>query len=494
MPLQPFSDNWTYLKVELNWLERLLLLAVTRQRKETKEIDRVAQTRLDRVTSHWWKGIVSLEGLVAYDSPVERRKADSSEEATPRGSYHQQIEARIRTSQQQGVVLALPALCDRLNLSSFEKNLILTALAPEVHRRYAHLYEYLQGRDQSAAVSYSAAVRTDLPSIDLALRLFCRNDGEWRTARSSLTSSSPLIQHQLVELVFEQEAPLLSRLIKLSDPLVNFLLSDRPDLTQMNHLLSEDTNRNFSAGLPPLKPQTSKLKTQTSCSSFADLVLPKPLVETLQHLCQQVQFCQQVDEEWGSKKPLPGMIALFVGAAGTGKTLAAQTIAHTLNVPLLSADLAELNSIDQAELLQEISAQTPTVLLIKSAQIWLGRRSRLSETEIYQFLKQRQASCGLTLFSVERLPAMQQAWRSQLQSILQFPLPDKNARSRLWKQAFPPQVVLDDDIDWELLASQFALTGADIQAVARSAAVCAIVESSDRLAMRHLMQALKQKS
>jgi hypothetical protein len=74
MQAEPFLDNWTYLKVELNWLERLLLIAVARQRKETKEIDRVARTAVDRATSHWWRGMVSLEGTPSYDSPVERRK------------------------------------------------------------------------------------------------------------------------------------------------------------------------------------------------------------------------------------------------------------------------------------------------------------------------------------------------------------------------------------------------------------------------------------
>lgn len=485
---EPFSDNWTYLKVELNWLERLLLLAVTRQKKETKEIDRVAQTRADRATSHWWKGMVSLEGVGVHDSPVERRKAGSAEGAKgthQQQTYQQQIEARIQATEQQGIVLALPALCDRLKLTPFERSLILMGLAPEVHRRYAQLYEYLQGKEGD---------RADLPSFDLALRLFCRTDAEWRAARSALTDSSPLIQHQLVELVFNQEAPLLNRLIKLSDPWVNFLLSDRPDLTELDKLLSAEETT-------PTSPQTiatrnSKLKTQNPKSpySFSELILPEPLLEMLQHLCHRVQFCRQVDEDWGFENAAPGIVALMVGASGTGKTIAAHTIAQTLNTPLTSIDLAQLNSFDHAELLKDIFTQAPTVLLIKSAEIWLDRRSPLSLAEVHQFLNHRQAARSLTFLSVERPPASQHAWRSQLQPILRFPLPDQDARLRLWKQAFPPQVPLDSDIDWDFLANKSSLTGGEIQAIARSAAFWAIAESpASKLKMRHLLRALTKR-
>ena len=462
---EPFSDNWTYLKVELSWLERLLLLAVTRQKKEAREIDRVAQTRADRATSHWWKGMVSLDGVVAYDSPVPQKV----ESEAPKGTYQQQIEARVKASQQQGIILALPALCDRLNLTPFEKNLILMAIAPEVHRRYAQLYEYLQGKEGERAA---------LPSIDLALRLFCRKDDEWRAARSSLTDSSPLIRHQLVELVFCQEAPLLNRLIKLSDSLVNFLLCDRPDLASLDQLLNPKA---ISSSSPKLNLQTSNGHT------FSNLVLPDSLIETLQNFCSQIQFCSQI-EAWGFDSP-KGLLALMVGVKGTGKTIAAQTIAQALQTHLTSVNLLEITH--HSELLKEILTESPKILFIKSAQIWLGRQPPLTRSEVYQFLKARQESQTLTFFSVERLPAIQQAWKPL--SILQFPFPDAEARSRLWRQAFSSKVPLDDDIDWPLLANKFPLTGGEIQTIARSAAFWAIADSSEpKIKMQHLLKALEK--
>ena len=450
MPAEPFLDNWTYLKVELNWLERLLLTAVARQRKETKEIDRVAKTAVDRATSHWWKGLVSLEGPIAYDSPVERRKSNPSE---AKGNYHQQIEARIRSSQQQGIELALPALCDRLSLSPFEKNLILMGLAPEVHRRYAQLYGYLQGKSE----------HSDLPNVDLALRLFCRTDIEWRAARSSLTASSPLIQNQLIELL-SPTTPLLNRSIKLCDRLVDLLLSDSVRVPQSQHPTS---------------------------GSFSTLVLPESLLADLKHLCDRVQFCPQVDEAWGFQSldaaRLPGIVALMVGAAGTGKLSAASAIAQALNTPLMQVDFAGLNALEQSDLMSTIVKQAPTVLLVKSAEIGLSRTSPVNQ--FHQFLAARRSSRSLTLLSVRRLLTIGQRMRSQIQQTLHFPMPDQAARSRLWQQAFPSQTPLVSDIDWNELAKS-ALTGGEIGAIARSAAFYAAAEFSATLEMKHIHQAL----
>ena len=451
MQAEPFLDNWTYLKVELNWLERLLLTAVARQRKETREIDRVAKTAADRATSHWWKGIVSLDGTIAHDSPVERRKSNSSE---AKGNYQQQIEARIRSSQQQGIQLALPDLCDRLRLNPFEKNLILMGLAPEVHRRYAQLYGYLQGKESE---------RSDLPNVDLALRLFCRTDSEWRAARSSLTASSPLIQHQLIELL-SPTTPLLNRSIKLCDRLVDLLLSESVRLPQIHH---------------------------PGSASFPTLVLPESLLTDLKHLCHQIQFCAQVDQEWGFQSldaaRLPGIVAMMVGASGTGKLIAASAIAQALNTSLVQIDLATLNPLEQADWMGTIVKQAPTVLLIKSAEIGLSRTSPTNQ--FHQFLAARRSSRSLTLLSVQRLPITGQRARSQIQQRLHFPLPDRAARLKLWQQAFSPQVPLSD-LDWNELA-KFSLTGGEIGTIARSAAFFAAADSTT-LEMKHLRQALRK--
>ncbi|NJL45566.1 MAG: hypothetical protein HC922_07190 [Leptolyngbyaceae cyanobacterium SM2_3_12] len=63
----PFADNWAYLKTELSWLDRLLMVAVSRQKRELQDLDDFANSSEDRVTSHWWKGIIAINGQPGYD-------------------------------------------------------------------------------------------------------------------------------------------------------------------------------------------------------------------------------------------------------------------------------------------------------------------------------------------------------------------------------------------------------------------------------------------
>ena len=180
----------------------------------------------------------------------------------------------------------------------------------------------------------------------------------------------------------------------------------------------------------------------------------------------------------------------MVGAAGTGKTLAAQTIAHDLETSLVWVDLALLDDRDSLRLLQEIAGQSPQVLLLKSAQQWLGRHPLLSPNHLHQFLQSRQQKHGLTLFSVHSLHSVRPYWQPYLGQVIQFPVPNPSARLKLWQQAFPAQVVLNADIDWAKV-SRWRLTGGEIRTIVYQATVHAMATASPTVTMAHLQQSMQ---
>lgn len=494
---EPFPDNWTYLRTELNWLDRVLANTVARQRKETKEVDRVARSPLDRATSHWWKGLLNLEGTVASDSPVDMPKR-----GTAKGNYQQQMEARIRASQQQGIVLGLPSLCQTLELSAFEKNLVLIALAPEISRRYERIYRFLQEPEQAGTFG--------LPSVDLVLRLLCRNDAEWRSARLSLAASAKLVRYGVVQLPALHTEPFLAHPVKLTDPVVEYLLAEQPQLATLHRLLHSTAIPETNSASPLAdaidtwmpesltQPANSQLDSAIAAPVLADhwaqLILPDHLLASLQHLCDRVCFAEQVDDELGFRRisgagvSAPGTVALLVGARGTGKTTAARAIAQTLNVPLVSLDLAWLTPAQSDLTLHQLLTQSPTVLLIKAAQHWFGRTAT-PPTALHHFLQERRQSRTITLLSLEPLGAIKAGWRSYLTDTLEFPSPNKTNRLKLWQQVFPPEISLASDVDWQGLA-QLRLTGGEISAIAREAAIYYAADSvAHKLNMNHITQA-----
>lgn len=498
--MEPFADNWTYLRTELNWLDRILGTAVARQRKEVKEVERVARSQADKATSHWWKGLIAIDGEVAGDSPADTARHRS----TVKTSYQQQMEARIQATTEKGITLGLPSLCQKLQLTTFEKNLVLMALAPEISRRYGSIYSYLQDTERSKTGG--------LPTFDLILRLLCRNDAEWRSARLSLSTTSPLLRYGVVVLSSLPSEPFLALPIKLANPIVEYLLADRlqteqlerllqpavqfhpnPVLNQNTDLLSWRSQQIIRAG----DTQTSSLVQTSTVPDLVDywstLVLPDPLLRTLQHLCDRVQYASEVDAEWGFQQAalLPGSIVLFTGAKGTGKTMATHAIAQTLQTALNWVDLALVSAAEHDRVLQEIITRSPKVLLLQSAQIWFGRSAPLPAETMQQFLYLRQQQCSVTILTTTQRNWVKPKWRNQLTQVLDFPIPNESARLKLWRQAFPPQVPLGKNIRWNQLA-RLVLTGGDIQTIARDAAIVARSKSAKpKVTMKHLVRAFE---
>lgn len=478
----PFADNWAYLKTELNWLERLLMLAIARQRQDTKEIDRVAQTAADRATSHWWKGIISTGRPPGYDDcrgPLSNRgkgvpggSGPGQASLTKQVGYQKQLEARIRASQAAGIVLGLPTVCDRFELTLIEKNLILFALAPEVNRRYGRLYRYLQPDHDNTL--------TGLPSIDLVLRLLCRNDVEWRRARAQLTDPDRLVWQQLIQPALASSLTLLDTPLRLPSLLLNYLLAEQP---QPQTLDCWPSHSKISL-IEPYRVQRCGPE-----QGWDRLILPTTQRDRMQLLCHQVW------ESWHRLDPFPipptpGKLLLLTGPSGTGKTAIAHAIAHDLTQSLVVIDLAQMPITNQVEFLQSDRLLAEPVVLIEAAHHWCGRDSAIDSSLIMQGLQQRLTNAGITILTSEHNQSIRPRWRQRCDLELNLTIPDKRARQQLWQATIPPEVTVARTVSWSTLAAQFALTGGEIQQIVQTAIAQMTLKNSPRLTLTHLKTAL----
>jgi ATP-dependent 26S proteasome regulatory subunit len=107
-------------------------------------------------------------------------------------------------------------LVESFGLPSFDRAVLVLALAPEVDLRYERLYAYLQDD-----------VTRKRPSVDLALNLFCRSAEDRLAGIEHFLSSGALIRNHLVELVPDPVAtkpPLLAHYLVIDERIVGFLL------------------------------------------------------------------------------------------------------------------------------------------------------------------------------------------------------------------------------------------------------------------------------
>ena len=115
-----------------------------------------------------------------------------------------------------GDATRLAWLARAFGLSSFDVDLILIALAPELDLRYERLYAYLQDD-----------VTRKRPSVDLALNLLCPSAAMKLARRLHFASEAPLLQHDLLHLIPDPnhvQPPLLAHSLKLDEQIVRLLL------------------------------------------------------------------------------------------------------------------------------------------------------------------------------------------------------------------------------------------------------------------------------
>ncbi len=138
------------------------------------------------------------------------------------------------------------------------------------------------------------------------------------------------------------------------------------------------------------RPKLDDLATRIEVKAIRkDLVLPDDAATVMTRIADQVRYRARVYHEWdfaGRGNRGLGVSALFAGPSGTGKTLAAEVLAHELNMDLYRIDLSSLVSkyIGETEKnLRRIfdAAETGgSILLFDEADALFGKRTEVKDS------------------------------------------------------------------------------------------------------------------
>jgi hypothetical protein len=239
-------------------------------------------------------------------------------------------------------------------------------------------------------------------------------------------------------------------------------------------------------------------------ASWADLVLPAAVQEDLLAIVRHVRHAATVFDKWGFAAASTrgrGLLALFAGPSGTGKTLAAEVIAAELQLPLVKADFSQLQSKwvgETPKLVGRLFDQLESggaVLLIDEADGLIGRRGTVVEAhdrhanvEVAYFLQRLEAFRGLAILTTNLKSAIDEAFFRRFRFVVDFPVPGPAERATIWRGVFPPDAPRQD-LDAELLA-RLPLTGGAIRNVALNAAFLA-ADNGEPITHAHVVAALR---
>ena len=240
---------------------------------------------------------------------------------------------------------------------------------------------------------------------------------------------------------------------------------------------------------------------------WSDLVLPELQFEQLQEICLHLKHRHTVFETWCFDRKLSlgkGVNALFAGSSGTGKTMAAEVIANALQLDLYRIDLSQVVSkyIGETEknlnLIFTGAAKANAILLFDEADALFGKRTEIKDShdryaniEVGYLLQQMEAYEGLAILTTNLKGNLDEAFVRRLRFIVDFPLPSIRERLRIWEKIWPDTLPIDPEINWQVLAEQFEITGGNIRNIALGAAFLA-AEEEKKITSRYLKQAIRR--
>jgi hypothetical protein len=234
-----------------------------------------------------------------------------------------------------------------------------------------------------------------------------------------------------------------------------------------------------------------------------DIVLPTPQLSTLRLVATMIRQRPVVYGEWGFDRKLAmgkGVISLFAGASGTGKTMAAEILARDLGLDLYRIDLSSVvnkyigETEKNLERLFREAQDTDAILFFDEADALFGKRSGVSDAhdryaniETAYLLQRTEEYDGLVILASNLPKNLDDAFVRRIHFTINFPIPEEPERREIWRRAFPREAPREPDLDLDFLARRLKISGGNIRNIILAAAFLA-AEVNAPIGMQHLMR------
>ncbi len=249
-------------------------------------------------------------------------------------------------------------------------------------------------------------------------------------------------------------------------------------------------------------------------TSLEDVVLNEKTEETLQNLMRQV------DKEvigrlikWGVKDKKSGIDAriIFYGAAGTGKTMTAYSLAKSLKRQVLAFDCSKILSMYVGESEKNVrkifdsfyelceKTKSEPILLLNEADQFLGARSSGVSSSADQmhnqmqniFLEQIENFKGMLIATTNLLENIDKAFSRRFNYKIEFKRPTELQRVKLWALMLPVDAPYEEDFNPQELAT-YSLTGGQINLIIKNTAYKVAVREEPIFTLKDFIQEINR--
>ena len=362
--------------------------------------------------------------------------------------------ARLRATQEAGSWRpALEEIVEEHALCDFARDVLLVLAIAEIAEDVRH-------------------VLSRLPAVEDVMALLAPTPSEHVRKRRQFYRDAPLLIEGLVEMKLNF-GKLAHARVRIDSRILNRILglgNEGSHLVDGSHLYAPTTQ-------------------------LAQVVLPperkKRIVETVEHF----EAFRRARRQLGLDERLQygrGLVMLFYGPSGTGKTMMANALASHVGRRLLLVNFSLVSLFEKSdELLRVLFREAEAhdaVLFFDECEVVFGERNATLLTEI-------ERHDGLVLMATNAPDALDEAMHRRITLAMPFEKPSADLRAQIWDGLLPSKGArLADDVDPAPLAQRYNLTGGLIKNAVLTALSSAAArdESRPEITQRDLEDGARQ--
>ena len=233
-------------------------------------------------------------------------------------------------------------------------------------------------------------------------------------------------------------------------------------------------------------------------SDLSRVIVPPDVTQQLQELADSMQYLYAVHHRLGFEQRLSlgrGLVALFTGPSGTGKTMAATALAGLNKKDLYKVDLAAVVSKYVGETEKNLNRvfadaqDANAVLFFDEADAMFGKRGEVEQAqdrwanlEVNFLLQKIEEYTGTVILATNLRQNIDDAFLRRVQMLINFPLPNATDRLKILRGMFPrsekdfgqepaepatgkdsPRVISPTDGELKPIADRFELSGGSLK-------------------------------
>lgn len=225
---------------------------------------------------------------------------------------------------------------------------------------------------------------------------------------------------------------------------------------------------------------------------WEDLVINDELKEQINELKSWLKYNDRLVADWGMGGRLrKGYRTLLYGPSGTGKTFTAGLLGKEVGKDVYKIDLSMVVSKyigeteKNLELLFAKAEDKGWILFFDEADALFGKRTNVRDAhdkyanqEVSYLLQRIEDYNGMVILATNMKNNIDDAFIRRFNSILKFTVPEANERAKIWRLAFPEDVVFSNEeqeiVDLPEMVKSYAISGGCIVNVVHYSSIKAL--------------------